>query len=142
MSPSYKKLRSIDSSRTSARYQKLTAPLGKVHTSLLMHLRTGHCALNKHLHCMKQVESPYCPHCPRHRETVIHFLLHCPAYAIPRRQLQQAVGRDASSMKRLLTTQKHLPPLFHYIDTTRHFEASFPRITELKLPEDQTRPRP
>ncbi|KAJ7097481.1 hypothetical protein C8R44DRAFT_532373, partial [Mycena epipterygia] len=47
----------------------------------LIQLRIGHTILNKHLHHINHADSPICPCCHQGDETVIHYLLHCPAHA-------------------------------------------------------------
>jgi ribonuclease HI len=49
--------------------------------SLIFQLRVEHAPLNDYLHCYKITNSARCPACGDPRETVEHFLLHCPKYA-------------------------------------------------------------
>ena len=44
-----------------------------------LHLITGHCTLNKHLHTIQKVNSSTCPNCDLEEETVEHFLGKCPS---------------------------------------------------------------
>ncbi|KAL4061773.1 hypothetical protein J3A83DRAFT_4117647 [Scleroderma citrinum] len=48
----------------------------------------GHVPLNHHLTCIKKVDSPSCPGCDTHFETVYHYLLICPAYRFARCMLE------------------------------------------------------
>ena len=44
-----------------------------------VHLITGHCGLNKHLHNIGKSNTSACPMCGDEEETVSHFLGQCPA---------------------------------------------------------------
>jgi ribonuclease HI len=67
----------------------------RVRDTALMLLRHGHC-LNAHLHGLGRAASAVCPHvgCGV-EESVEHFLLHCPAYAVQRRVLSESVSAIA-----------------------------------------------
>ncbi|KAE9384489.1 hypothetical protein BT96DRAFT_737539, partial [Gymnopus androsaceus JB14] len=67
-----------DATATARKFQTLTSGLHKVHTSILVHLRTGHCYLYTHLHRIGKIDSPDCPACKKEPETVHHYLLQCP----------------------------------------------------------------
>ena len=49
-----------------------------------LHLITGHCALNKHLHNMKKSDTGDCSKCGQDKESISHFLRQCPDKAQPR----------------------------------------------------------
>ena len=44
-----------------------------------VHLISGHCTLNKHLHTIQKVNSSICSNCQLEDETVAHFLGQCPS---------------------------------------------------------------
>ena len=46
---------------------------------IAVHLITGHCTLNKHLHTIRKVNSSICSNCQLEDETVSHFLGQCPS---------------------------------------------------------------
>merc|ERR1711963_1393060 len=50
----------------------------------ILHMITGHCGLNKHLHNIKRSDTKMCPNCEETEETVEHFLGQCPATALLR----------------------------------------------------------
>ncbi|THU94581.1 hypothetical protein K435DRAFT_591497, partial [Dendrothele bispora CBS 962.96] len=63
-------------------FKKLIADLPRKHTTILVQLCTGHIPLKRHLHRICRADTPICPCCRRHPETVQHFLLPCPAHAV------------------------------------------------------------
>lgn len=90
-----------------------------------MQLRTGHAPLNKHLHTIGKADTPICPACNEHRETVMHYLVDCPAYENLRIALTDALGRAARSVAVLLGRAYAIEPLFKFIAGTRRFEESY-----------------
>ena len=54
-----------------------------------VHLITGHCGLNKHLHTIRKSSTSACPMCGDEEKTVSHFLGQCPAIAQIRGQYFQ-----------------------------------------------------
>ena len=117
-------------------YQKLIEDLPKIHTTILFQLRTGYIALNDYLNRISKVDSPDCERCS-HRETVLHYLLHCPRYRLQRQRLQMNVGFTDMRLDALLTTRKHLPALMQYISETKRLQCSFPDVPTLVLPDDE-----
>ena len=75
------KMRQVDPALPSSRFPKLVAPLARRNTSLLIQLRTGHVPLN-HLHTIGHADTQRCPGCGAAQETVLHFVLQCPKYAL------------------------------------------------------------
>ncbi|KAG2043901.1 hypothetical protein BDR03DRAFT_807832, partial [Suillus americanus] len=55
--------------------------LPRKYSSLIFQLRTGHIALNKHLHRISKIPSAKCEKCNAHEETAHHFLLVCHTFA-------------------------------------------------------------
>ncbi|KZP08749.1 hypothetical protein FIBSPDRAFT_678058, partial [Athelia psychrophila] len=88
-------------------------------------LRMGHAPLNKHLHRLKCADSPICGACEMEEETVMHYLLMCPAYERHRALLRTKFGIDAKSIQFLLTDRKALKYLLRYMGATRRFKAEF-----------------
>ena len=105
--------------------EELTRILNRRQTALLMQLRTSHVGLNRHLYAIGVAESPMCPACNLHKETVFHFLMQCRAYSTQRDTLMSLIGRRSRSLRSLLTNERTLPQLFRYISATRRFEATF-----------------
>ena len=94
--PRSMKVAKIDTAFSLSRFRKLVGDLPKSQIATLVRLRTGHIALNQHLHHIGKAHTPVCPCCQRMDETVHHFLIHCPAHATARRALSDALGRDAA----------------------------------------------
>ncbi|KAJ7689030.1 hypothetical protein B0H17DRAFT_937813 [Mycena rosella] len=109
------------------------------HAVILLQLRVGHTILNKHLHRMKHADSPSCPCCHREDNTVIHYLLHCPAHANTCTKMHRIGGRDSRVLEKLLSHPKLLPPLFQFITGSGCYRTVFSEIPELPLIETQTR---
>ncbi|KAI6026577.1 hypothetical protein PISMIDRAFT_112668 [Pisolithus microcarpus 441] len=83
-------------------------------------LHTSHIGLNKHLFCIKKVNSPGC-HCGALEESVEHFLVVCPLYNRACHCLLTHLGHKALQISYLLTSQEALPHLMEYIAATKHF---------------------
>src|SRR5882724_5273091 len=90
-SPRCQGLRSIDPSMPLRNFRKATQDLPWGQASLLIQLRTGHILLQKYLHKIGKVNSPTCPACCIHNETVHHYLLTCPAYRAQRGELESTL---------------------------------------------------
>ena len=87
-------MRQVDPALPSSRFPKLVAPLARRNTSLLIQLRTGHVPLNHHLHTIGPADTQRCPGCGAAKETVLHFVLQCPKYALQRRVYFGPLGRN------------------------------------------------
>lgn len=124
-SPRYASICRIDDSVPSNKYQKLVRKLSRPQASLIAQLRMGHAPLNKHLHRLKCARSPICDECGMEEETVIHYLVMCPARERLRAPLRAEFGIDAKSIQFLLTDPKALKFLLRYIGATRRFKAEF-----------------
>ena len=120
-SPRSTRVSRIDAAFSLSRFRKLVSDLPKSQISTLVRLRTGHIALNQHLHRIGKADTPVCPCCQRADETVHHFLLHCPAHAAARRALNDAMGRDSANLRKLLSTPDALTHLFTFIGATGRF---------------------
>ena len=90
--------------------------------SLIFQLRVRHAPTNQYLHRFKKIVSPQCPACGHPKETVEHFLLHCPKYAHKRWPMLRNSRGGISKHSRLLSSPKLLIPLANYIESTRRFE--------------------
>jgi ribonuclease HI len=126
-SPRAQQALSIDPSLPSKSYLKLTRPLRRKQTALITQLRTGHVPLNKHLHTIGLVESPICPGCNEHAETVYHYIMRCPTYENQRNTLYAQLGRHSRSLRTLLNTDKAIPHLLRFVRDTGRLEDTFGR---------------
>ena len=59
---------------------------------VMSRLRIGHVGVNEYLHRLNMIESALCPNC-QEVETIDHFLLRCPKYAISRDALIVTVNK-------------------------------------------------
>lgn len=75
----------------------------------------------------QNVDSPDCDRCS-HRETVLHYLPHCPRYGRQRSRLQSSVGITNMRLSTLLTTCKYFLALMLYGSDARRIQSSFPEI--------------
>lgn len=135
MSPRYKRFTDIDDTTNPKAYQRLIDDLPRVHTTVLFQLRTGHIALNSHLHRIQKKDSPDCERCA-HRETVHHYILQCRRYDRQRRILERTVGHTNMSLASLLTTRKLLPALMQYVNDTKRLHSVYQDIPPLELDDD------
>ena len=131
-SPRYKRMAIFDDETSHTKYQDTIDGFPKIHSSILFQLRTGHIALNNHLHRIQKADSPHCPRCHR-RETVIHYLLYCPRYDKQRRRLSRAVSSSNMTLHALLSTREFIPALMQYVADTKRLQSSFPNIPPLEL---------
>ncbi|EGN94134.1 hypothetical protein SERLA73DRAFT_62931, partial [Serpula lacrymans var. lacrymans S7.3] len=51
-------------------------------------------------------------------ETVLHFMLECPAYTAAHYQLIKSLGRGACSLPFLLSHSKAIPEVLKYVNVT------------------------
>ena len=114
----YRKFSHIDPALSIANFRKTVKDMPKQKSATLVQLRTGHIALNAHLHRIGKADTPTCLCCRRANETVEHFILHCLAHAIPRRRLQRKVGRDAHNIQKLLSDPHVITHLLDYVTAT------------------------
>lgn len=100
----YSRMKSTDPTAPSAKYLKLIDTIQRRQASLLTQLRTGHVPLAKYLHRINRTDSPICPACRSHSESVAHFILYFPAYHNPRQALRRIMGDRSIDIAKLLTT--------------------------------------
>jgi hypothetical protein len=89
--------------------------------SLIFQLRVRHTPLNNYLHRYKKTNSARCPACSDPRETVEHFLLHCPKYAHKQWPLLAQLNRTRPSLIYILSNPKTILPLINFIEATERF---------------------
>ncbi|KAF8517154.1 hypothetical protein BU17DRAFT_14391, partial [Hysterangium stoloniferum] len=63
--------------------------------------------------------------CPTKDETVVHFLVRCPAHEPHRSILKERFIFHAKSVAKLLTDHGMIPQLMRYIDSTGRFKDTF-----------------
>ena len=100
--------------------QSPPVPSGRQRSTIIFRLRSGHCRLNAHLHKIKIIESPNCPHCAR-PETVEHFLLACPKYDPERTPLLEHAQRLGIplTLRYLLTDSRIIAKVVEYVRSCR-----------------------
>lgn len=134
------RLRQTDPSVPSKKIKTLTESLPHQHASLLTQLITGHVPLGHYLWRFKTAESAMCPVCQVSAETVMHFLIECPAHEAPRREMQQTIGPKARQITALLTDDLCTKALFQFISRTQRFRTTHGDL-ELPKRDDQEIPR-
>ena len=134
-SPRYARLAAIDPALPSASYLKLITKLPRKHAAILFQLRTGHAPLAKHLVRLGKADTPICPSCRMHDDTVDHFLLFCPAHNDVHRLMLHEGGLDTRLKGRLLSQPALLPHLFRYIVRSGRLRAVYGDLPDLPDPE-------
>ena len=129
-SPRFDRMALIDPDFAHNKFAKLTRSISRNQASILFQLRSGHVPLNTYLHRIRKEDSPICPSCHHHRETVMHYVLHCEAYTNARHIMFHEAGRDARTLGKLLSTVDLLPHLFKYIRATERLRLSRERDRE------------
>lgn len=127
------KLQMTDPSAPSSNIKKITDRLPRTQASLLVQLITEHVPLCRYLHRFKKADSSTCPACNQADESVHHFLMICPAYDIPRRELRRELGGKAGKVASLLTDDNCTRALFKFISSTQRFRTTH---GSLELPDD------
>ena len=122
------KMRQVDPALPSSRFPKLVAPLAWRNTSLLIQLRTGHVPLNHHLHTIGRANTQRCPGCGAAKETVLHFVLQCPKYALQRRVYFGPLGRNGQRLEYLLSTKEGIERLFKLVNAARRLHQTFDEL--------------
>jgi len=111
----------LDPAMLSAKsFQRLTN-LPHCATSILTQLQTGHISLCTFLKKIKAVDSALCLHCQK-PETVSHYLLFCNKFTDAHCQLRFKVSNAATSLSKLLSCEKVIPHMLHYIMNSKRFE--------------------
>ena len=135
-SPRYQRIADIDPALPSASYRRLTNTLPRKHTAILTQLRSGHAPLAQHLHRLGKADSPVCPCCNRHEETVDHLLLFCPAHRLARQAMVLEGGHDTMIKSKLLSKPTLMRHLFRYIARTNRWRTVYGDIPDLPATED------
>ena len=80
-----------------------------------VHLITGHCGLNKHLHTIRKSDTSACPKCGDGEETVSHFLGQCPAIA----QIRGQYFRDYYLSVNDIFDNQHISTIVNFANHTK-----------------------
>ena len=113
----------IDPSAPSKKFLSLTSHLPKSKAGVIFQLRSGHIALNKHLHRLNKSDTQSCLQCEAGPpETVHHYLFDCTRYDRERHKLRMALGRKAHSTSYLLAHKEGLKELLGYVAATGRFK--------------------
>ncbi|KAH9849537.1 hypothetical protein C2E23DRAFT_737201 [Lenzites betulinus] len=102
----------------SKRYGELVAHLPRRHANLLMQFCTNHVPLQAYLARIGKADTVTCPTCGTAPETVAHYLLACPTYALHRAVHFQSLGFSGWTLTTLLNSREALRPLFTYVNAT------------------------
>lgn len=130
-SPRYPKIHTINNSVASKKLLQLISDLSHTQASLILQFCTGCIPLNKHLHCIKQTDSPACPNCTQTpQESIHHFLFECNKYRQEHFALQRKLGHHASTLSYLLTNPTATSPLPATLN--EHSETSTPANNPLQ----------
>ncbi|KAJ6597869.1 hypothetical protein B0H10DRAFT_2325309, partial [Mycena sp. CBHHK59/15] len=136
-SPRHEKFSRLDKDASVHSYHKPLVDLSRRNSSLIVQLRTQMFSLEYVIyHSPRQwckihrAESPLCQTCQR-REDVSHFLFFCSRFHHHHVPLRTALGRRANSIGFLLTTDKGIRHILHYIHATNHL----PIYRDLAPPE-------
>jgi ribonuclease HI len=121
-SPRHNRLSEIDPTMPSDGFRRLTRELNRAQTSIIIQLRTGHIALNKHLHRITKADSPTCPTCGQDDETVHHYLFDCPTWKHERWSMGRTMGRDSKSARRILNSQRGIKATLKFVGQTKRFQ--------------------
>ena len=131
-SPRYPKQQRIDSSTPSKKWLQFVANLTHAQASLIVQLHTGHISLNKHLHCIKCIDSPACPSCnTTPQETIQHSLFECNNYHQEHFMLQRKLGHNVSKPSYLLTNSSAIIPTLKYVHSMQCINQIFGKISSL-----------
>lgn len=98
--------------------------ISRVAASHLFQLRVGHVPLNQYLFRFHRVDNPRSLACRHPKETVEHFILHCPKYTHERWNLFRRAGSATPKFTMILSSKKCLTALVNYIDATECFKSS------------------
>ena len=135
-SPRYNRICQYDNSLPSNKFIKETQNTRRSETATIYQLRTGHIPLAKYLHRIGKAETPRCPHCNEHDETVHHYLIRCQAHERWRVKMTQEGGIRTSSQQALLGDKEMYPHLIKFIKRTRKFKTILGGIPQ---PHENTR---
>ena len=87
---------------------------------MAVQILSGHAATNHHLHRMKCVDSPNCPHCGDEKESVEHFIGVCPYYA----QKRGEFFNDYFLTMKDVCSQNSLAQILKFVRSTKRLDIN------------------
>ena len=115
-----------------SKFSSSMAKLPRRHTSIITQLATGHIPLAKHLFRFKRVNSPTCPCCREHPETVVHYVLHCPVHKDARTKLMKDItNADERNLAGMLSSHENRIHLLNFVARTQRLHSVFGNVPEL-----------
>nr|VWO96319.1 Uncharacterized protein [Ganoderma boninense] len=120
---------STDPALPSPKYMKSIKSLARRQAAVLFQLRCGHVPLNSHLYRIGRAPAPTCPACGGAPETVLHYLLTCPAHSHARACYLSGMGRRGRDLSTLLGTPDAWQPLLRYVGATKRLAHTFGNVT-------------
>ena len=100
----------------SKKWLQLIVDLKCTQALLMLQLCMGHIDQNKHLHCIKHINSLACPSCnATAEETIQHFLFICDNYCQECFELQRKLGHNVSKLSYLLTNSPANTQILKYV---------------------------
>ena len=123
--PQWSKYKHVDPQGPNKRFKHYMSILNRPQISILTQLRTGHTALNAHLHRINKMPSPICPACNEGKETPLHFLVTCPCHENARDRWLYIPEHNRRSLQALLDHPIVIPYTLRYIAATNRFGKLF-----------------
>lgn len=127
-SPRLSRIKHIDSTTPSDRYLKILQVLRRNQSAVLTQLWMGHVPLAYHLHRIQAIDTGTCSGCKWANETVIHYLLRCPAHEGARQKLINALGPSRRDLGYLLSHPKVIPHTLRFIDDTGRLLSNYRHV--------------
>ncbi|KAG2051280.1 hypothetical protein BDR06DRAFT_890015, partial [Suillus hirtellus] len=124
-SPRYARTRTIDPSIPSEKYIKLVDGFQKHISNLYIQLHIRYVPLNHHLYRINRSDTPDCSICHGTKETIRRYIFDCPQYRQEHHLLVNALRRDATSISYILASEKVIPHLSRFINSTGRFKPTF-----------------
>ncbi|CDO73528.1 hypothetical protein BN946_scf185013.g163 [Trametes cinnabarina] len=121
----------IDPNLPSKQFDELICSLPRRHANLLLQLRIGHVPLQAYFARIGKAASATCPTCGEGPETVQHYLLLCPTYALHRAVHFVSLGFSGRNLATLLRNEDALRPLFAYVNATGRLRRVFGELADL-----------
>lgn len=132
-------IKRIDGTTPSDWFLKLTKILCRNQITALTQLRMGHVPLAYHLWRIQAGELGTCSRCNYGHESVIHYLLHCPAYERARGRLIATLGWGGRDLGNLLSNPTAIPHTFRFIDDTGRLHHIYGNLNVTKGKADSLR---
>ena len=126
--PRFTRIRKIDPSLPSKKFQKMVNKLTCRQMSTLVQLCTGHVPLKKHLFWIGRAEGPTCPMCGQDNESIHHFLFDCATWRQERWRMSSRLGRAAKEADCIMNTPKGITELMKYVRRTGRFKGVFSEL--------------